>query len=218
MIDAHYDDAASYQPRWDASVELELERQIGLNWCWAAVAKGIVEHYGGPKRKQCQYATKFLRQAKSCCRAGKPPLRCDAPFAVDTVLGHYEMYAAPPYRRAVDLETLRQELERDRPVVALIRFPASVHAVVITAVSVAGRRLALCDPWLDPERTEMDADAFERAYDLTGRWFYTIRTRPRAPALRRPTISLLRDALGPETECEPGLAAPLAAPAGADSS
>jgi hypothetical protein len=200
VIDAHF--AAPYERRWDASVELELERQIGLNWCWAAVAKGIVEHYGGPKRKQCQYATKFLQQRKTCCGTGRPPSRCDAPFDVDTVLAHHGMYAAPPFRCPVGLVALRKELERDRPVIALVRFPTSVHALVITAVDVAGRRIAFSDPWLDPRRTEMDADAFARAYETTGRWFYTILTRPHASAEPRSTISLLRDRI-PRSESSP---------------
>ena len=191
MIDAQRDDAV-YEPRWDASVELELERQIGLNWCWVAVAKGIVEHYGGPKRKQCRYATKFLQQRTTCCRGNERTPRCDAAFDVDTVLAHYGVYAAPPLARAVPLAALRHELERDRPVVALVRFPKTVHALAITAVDVANRRIGFCDPWLDPKRAEMDADTFERAYDGNGRWFYTIRTRPRSGAART-TISLLRD-------------------------
>lgn len=194
MIGAHLDDdAAPYEWRWDASVELELERQIGLNWCWAAVAKGIVDHYGGPIRKQCQYATKFLRQRKSCCRGKVLDLRCDAAHDVDSVLQAYGVYAAPPFHRPVLLETLRRELERDRPVVALMLFPAVVHAVAITAVDVANRRIGFCDPWLHPRRDHMHADAFTRAYNKTGRWFYTILTRPRAGTPQRATISLLRD-------------------------
>ena len=42
---------------WDAALDLELERQIGLRWCWAATAKGIVDYYGGPVLPQCRYAT-----------------------------------------------------------------------------------------------------------------------------------------------------------------
>jgi hypothetical protein len=192
-MDVHHDDVAPYEPRWDASVELELERQIGLNWCWAAVAKGIVDHYGGPKRKQCQYATKFLQQRTSCCRRKVLELRCDAAHDVDSVLQKYGVYAAPPFHRPVTLDTLRRELERDRPVVALMLFPSTVHAVAITAVDVANRRIGFCDPWLHPKRAEMRADAFTRAYNTTGRWFYTILTRPRAGAPQRATVSLLRD-------------------------
>jgi len=193
MIDLHRDDGELRARRWDASVDLELERQIGLNWCWAAVAKGIVDHYGGPKQKQCQYATKFLQQRRSCCRGRVVELRCDAAHDVDSVLMDYGVYASPPFHRPVSLDALRRELERDRPVVALIGFPTTVHAVAITAVDVANRRIGICDPWFSPKRKELCADEFERAYDERGRWFYTILTRPRPGAPRRAKVSLLRD-------------------------
>ena len=61
MIGSRGDFAERYELHWDASIDFALERQIGRHWCWAAVAKGIVEHYGGPRRHQCQYATQFLR-------------------------------------------------------------------------------------------------------------------------------------------------------------
>jgi hypothetical protein len=194
VIDAHREEPALIEPRWDASVELALERQIGLNWCWAAVAKGIVDHYGGPIRKQCQYATTFLRQHPTCCRGNERTPRCDAPCDIDTVLAHYGLYAAP-YHRPVLLETLRRELEKDRPVVALIEFPSSVHAVAITAVDVANRRIGVRDPWTDPQLAHMDAGAFERAYGKNGRWFYTILTRPREEAPLHTKVSFLRDRL-----------------------
>lgn len=195
MIGTHRDgdDDARYEPRWDASVELALERQIGLNWCWAAVAKGIVDHYGGPKQKQCQYATKFLQQHRSCCRGKVVELRCDAAHDVDSVLIDYGVYASPPFHRPVSLETLRRELERDRPVVALIEFASTAHAVVITAVDVANRFVGVCDPWWNPDRKTLRADELSRGYETNGRWFYTILTRPRPGAPHRAKISLLRD-------------------------
>jgi Papain-like cysteine protease AvrRpt2 len=185
------DDAPAWEPRWDASIDLELERQNGRNWCWAAVAKGIVEHYGGPKRKQCQYATHFLQQKRTCCRAGPPRPLCDQPHDVDSVLMHYGMYAAPPFRRPVSLQTLYRELERDRPVVALMKYPTSVHAVVITAVDVANGLLR----WSDSDALQrvrvMDVDSFKQGRFVHAGWFYTILTRP-GSALR-PKVSLLRD-------------------------
>lgn len=193
MIDPHRDEVARDRRRWDAAVDLELERQIGLNWCWAAVAKGIVDHYGGPSQQQCEYATTFLRQSTTCCGGDELEPRCDAAFDLDTVLAHHGVYASPPRRRPPPLELLRGELERDRPVVALVRFPSSVHAVAITAVDVARRRIGVCDPWLEPKRTAIDAAEFECAYDGSGRWCYTILTRPRDEAHARDAVSLLRD-------------------------
>ncbi len=190
MISAFRDAAETRERRWDASIDLELERQNGRNWCWAAVAKGIVEHYGGPKRKQCQYATTFLRRKKTCCRSGPLRLPCDQPHDVDSVLMHYGMYAAPPFHRPVGLQTLYRELERDRPVVALMRYPTTVHAVLITAVDVANGFLRSSDP--DPSNgvREVEIESFVKGYD-GARWFYTILTRP-VSALRS-KVSLLHD-------------------------
>jgi Papain-like cysteine protease AvrRpt2 len=203
VTDVRLDDPAVCERRWDASVELVLERQIGLNWCWAAVAKGIVEHHGGPTREQCRYATHYLRQRESCCGRTVPELRCDAAHDVDSVLQDCGVYAPPPFHRPVTLATLCRELEHDRPVVALMRFPATVHAVAITAVDVANRHIGFCDPWLDPRRADMHADAFTRAYNKTGRWFYTILTRPPAAVAPRPTVSLLRDRFLPDPRRAP---------------
>jgi Papain-like cysteine protease AvrRpt2 len=192
VIGAHESDAGIPEPRWDASVELELERQIGLNWCWAAVAKGIVDHYGGPTKKQCQYAMKFLGQKKGCCRVGRPRSTCDLPFAVDTVLAHYGVYAMPLHR-PVALDTLRRELERDRPVVALIQYPDSRHALAITAVDVTNQVVGISDPAQNPRRRPITADVLRSSYYDEGRWCYTIFTRPQADARRRSIVSFLHD-------------------------
>ncbi len=193
MIGARRDAPEDAAILWDVAIDVALERQIGLNWCWAAIAKGIVEHYGGPRRKQCRYATTFLRQRRTCCGRAIPPPRCDAAHDLDTVLARYDVFAPPPVYRPVRLETLRRELDRDRPVVALFRFPSAVHAVAIRAVSVAGRRIGFADPWYGPQPAAMDAQAFAQAYERRGTWFYTILTRPRGRARTAPRVSLLRD-------------------------
>jgi Papain-like cysteine protease AvrRpt2 len=190
VIGAFRDAAEAWERRWDASIDLELERQNGRNWCWAAVAKGIVEHYGGPRRKQCQYATQFLRQKKTCCRSGPPRPSCDQPSDVDSVLMHYGMYAAPPFRRPVGLQTLYRELERDRPVVALLQYATSAHAVVITAVNMTSRFLRYADPRRPPAERMSHIDSFKQGYEGV-RWFYTILTRP--ASVPRSKVSLLRD-------------------------
>jgi hypothetical protein len=197
------DDVPAPEPQWDASIDLELEVQNGQYLCWAAVAKGIVEHYGGPKRKQCQYATQFLRQKRTCCRDGKPAPRCDRPMDVDSVLMHYGMYAAPPFHRPIGLQTLHRELERDRPVVALLQYPTSAHAVVITAVNVKSGFLRCSDPRPVGDGIRVfDIDSLKRGDDRIGRWFYTILTCP--SAVLRSKVSLLRDRMPqPEEEFVP---------------
>lgn len=193
MIGSRGDFAERYELHWDASIDFALERQIGLNWCWAAVAKGIVDHYGGPKRHQCQYATQFLRQEKTCCRKRVPEKRCDVEHDVDSVLAHFGNFAPPPFRRPIGLATIRRELERDRPVVALVQFPTRNHAVVITAVDVAHGVLRVCDPAASPMCDEMHIAEFTNAYMKTGTWFYTVLTRPAPCSARKATVSYLRD-------------------------
>ena len=164
---------------WDAAIDLQLERQIGLNWCWAATAKGVVDYYGGPQLAQCRYATHFLGETESCCDGDERTERCDVAHDVDSVLRHFGVYAPPPFRRGVSLETLRRELDRDRPVVALMRFgDGTVHSLVVTAVDVANERIGFSDPWYGPTRDELSAHAFATNYELGGRWMYTILTRP----------------------------------------
>ncbi len=192
MFYLHERFAEAYERRWDASIDFALERQIGHKLCWAAVAKGIVEHYGGPRRRQCQYATTFLGQRKTCCRKPLPELRCDREHDVDSVLAHYGNYALP-YRRPVRLETVRRELARDRPVVALVRFHTWNHAVILTAVDVAHGRIGVCDPKTGSRRWELTVDEFTHAYAGKGRWFYTILTRPGPDARPRATVSLLHE-------------------------
>ena len=164
---------------WDAAVDLVLERQIGLKWCWAATAKGIVDYYGGPQLPQCRYATHFLNQAESCCEGNEQSARCDVEHDVDSVLHHFDVYAPPPFRRPIHLATLRRELDRDRPVVALMQFPeGTVHALAITAVDVAEERLGYSDPWFGPQIESRDAHDFTSEYEGSARWIYTILTRP----------------------------------------
>jgi hypothetical protein len=181
---------------WDAAVDLVLERQIGLNWCWAATAKGVVDYYGGPKLPQCRYATHFLNQAESCCDGNEQSPRCDVAYDVDSVLRHFGLFAPPPFRRSVQLVTLRRELERDRPVVALMQFhDGTVHALAITAVDVAEQRIGYADPWYGPDsRTAHD---FTNDYEGGGRWIYTILTRP-PRSQPDAAISFLHDQFGDE--------------------
>lgn len=178
---------------WDAALDLVLERQIGLKWCWAATAKGIVDYYGGPELSQCRYATHFLHQTETCCDGNERSERCDAAHDVDSVLRFFDVYAPPPLRRSIQLHTLRRELDRDRPVVALMRFrDGTVHALAITAVDVAGERIGFSDPWYGPQTDTLGAHEFANDYEAGGRWIYTILTRP-PRSDPDPTISLLRD-------------------------
>jgi hypothetical protein len=164
---------------WDAALDLVLERQIGLKWCWAATAKGIVDYYGGPQLPQCRYATHFLHQTESCCDGNERSPRCDVPHEVDGVLRHFGVYAPPPFRRPIQLTTLRRELDRDRPVVALMRFPdRTVHALAITSVDLAERRIGYSDPWYGPHTKSLGAHDFTGNYESGGRWIYTILTHP----------------------------------------
>jgi hypothetical protein len=184
--------AEAYERRWDASIDFALERQIGRNLCWAAVAKGIVDHYGGPRLRQCQYATTFLGQRKTCCRKSVPELCCDREHDVDSVLARYGNYALP-FHRPIRLETIRRELERDRPVVALVRFPTSNHAVVVTAVDVPHGRVGVCDPSTGSWRRTVTVDELTHAYRGQATWVYTIITRPRWDARARATVSPLHE-------------------------
>jgi hypothetical protein len=180
---------------WDAALDLVLERQIGLNWCWAATAKGIVDYYGGPKLPQCRYATRFLDQTESCCDGKERSARCDAAHEVDGVLHHFGVYAPPPFRRPVQLATLRRELDRDRPVVALMRFPdGTVHAFAITAVDVAKELIGYSDSWYGPRIKALGAHGFTNSYETGGRWIYTILTRP--PRSQAAAVSFLYDRFG----------------------
>ncbi len=181
---------------WDAALDLVLERQIGLNWCWAATAKGIVDYYGGPKLAQCRYATQFLDQTESCCDGEERSSRCDVAHEVDGVLSHFGVYAPPPFRRPVHLQTLRRELERDRPIVALMRFPGgTVHALAITAVDVAEQRIGYSDPLYGPQTDWRTAHDFANDYEAGGRWIYTILTRP-SRSQPDAEISFLHDRFG----------------------
>jgi hypothetical protein len=147
---------------------------------------------------QCRYATHFLNQAESCCDGHEQSPRCDVAYDVDSVLRHFGLYAPPPFRRSVHLLTLRRELERDRPVVALIRFrDGTVHALAITAVDVEEQLIGYSDPWYGPQPSSRFAHDFTNDYEGGGRWIYTILTRP-PRSEPDAAISFLRDRFGEE--------------------
>jgi len=185
-----HDVAVAGDAEWDVALDVHVERQNGLRWCWAAVAKGIVEYYGGPRRRQCEYATQFLRQTRSCCGEERSA-RCDVEYPVDLVLRHYRMDAPPALAGPVALRTIRRELERDRPVVALMRYPLSFHAIVISGVNVERARLRYSDPGDGPNPGSLDAQTFTAAYGAGGEWAYTLFTRARRDEM--PAVSLLYD-------------------------
>jgi hypothetical protein len=87
-----------------------------------------------------------------------------------------------------DLAQLAREVERGRPVIALIEDrPGRYHYVVV--VSVAGGAVVLHDPARAPSR-RLDADAFDAAWSKAGRWMLILLPPPGgvpkpAPAERR---------------------------------
>ena len=193
-MDPHVDVAAADDAEWDVALDVHVERQNGLRWCWAAVAKGIVEYYGGPRRRQCEYATEFLRQTRSCCGDEGSP-RCDVEYPVDAVLRRHGMDAPPAFARPVSLQTLRRELERDRPVVALISYPHTFHAVVISGVSVRDARIRFNDPDDHRRCASLSAHTFATAYAEGAAWAYTLFTRPGRFRTGKRNVSFLHEPL-----------------------
>jgi hypothetical protein len=149
------------------SLEATVDRQVGGNLCWAAVASAVSRFYAGPGG----WTQERVAEAAFGGVHSRLWYAADALELCGVLADRLE--------RPLSLAELAREIEGGRPVAARIRWDfGGGHVVLLTGCSAEGQ-VWVQDPEHGPSACAM-ADLTGGGYRGFGRWTHTYRTRPPA--------------------------------------
>lgn len=105
------------------SVSLTIQRQEKSEWCWAATSVSVDLFFRPDStHTQCDMASLVLDLP--CCDDGKPAQSdaCNAPHALNPVLGRLHLLAADPILTPLTFDRVQKEIDAGRPVCVLIKW------------------------------------------------------------------------------------------------
>ena len=143
------------------------------SWCWAACLQMILRHYGNAAVQQCDLASTLC--GETCC-AVPAPATCNTGAASSEQVVVLEAFGrgGTPVSGAALFDTVRAEIDADRPLTAGLEIRTTRHRVVVRGWD------DLNDEWVDicdPDNNGKTGQA--RYLDLTsafgtGRWYSTM--------------------------------------------
>lgn len=150
-----------------------MQRQAQSNWCWAATAVSVDQHYppsGG--WTQCSLANSQLTR-NDCCPPGSSGA-CNKASRLEDALGNVGHFSRPVHG-IVSADDLRQQLGADHPVGVRIgwRGGNNGHFVVVSAC-LADDTVRIEDPHHGTRH--MPYSKLETAYPGNGAWTNTYYT------------------------------------------
>jgi hypothetical protein len=138
-----------------AVLPINRVQQDETNWCWAACCLMVFNAAGQTADKQCDLATKLF--GGQCCNS-PDSCTCDQGAWPNDAYAAYQ-YNSQKVQGTVPIETIKQEIDADRPVRGL------------SALEWAGRRPTWC--WSPAITTTGALDVLDPANDgKTGQWTY----------------------------------------------
>ena len=129
--------------RLDELAPLTQERN---SWCWAACLQMILRYYGDAAVQQCELA-RFLFD-RPCCDAPMPGACNQGAAATEQVDVLIEYgHVGTPVSGAALFDTVRAEIDADRPLTAGIERLTTRHRLVIRGWDILnGEWVDVCDP------------------------------------------------------------------------
>jgi hypothetical protein len=157
-------------PGWTLLTTCVMEEQLTMNWCWAAVAQAVEDHYG-PRLSQCQVAGDFYD--RDCCHGDNG---CNRLEALMVVLDDRKRLAG--VNAQIGFKEVVAQIDAKRPICCFINRPPLNHFVVINGYHKARKAVAIIDPdpALDHDPQELDFTAFKVGYG-NGTWDNTYFTK-----------------------------------------
>ena len=160
-------------------LQLEVQEQQQLLWCWAACSSTTSLFYDAVSSwSQCQVANAELKQS-SCCDEGSSDA-CNTVWCLDDALARTGNLANW-CRRTVSWDEVKNEIDRGRPVCARVAWSGrGAHFVMIVGYenSSSDNLLAIEDPSPDAPRSSfVPFDVFAHNYRSTGTWTHTYMTQ-----------------------------------------
>lgn len=154
----------------DKVLNVGFQRQETSVWCWAAVGSMVSEWYaqqsGSAALSQCGVAAVTL-SLPSCCSPSSVNPNCLRLWGLDQALsksGHFAGSGGSP-----NLATVVSEINANRPIAAMIRYPGIIHFVLVTGYSDGQQLLVVCDP-AGSQAFSTPISAFFSKYNNAGSW------------------------------------------------
>lgn len=153
--------AVSHVAGMARSLNLAMEEQEKINWCWAAVSVSVWKFKGLPDPlTQCEYVGR--RFNRNCC---DNPEACNQLSVIDPVI-------FTRTRGAFPFETVKQLIDIGKLITVFIKWGAEegTHFVCIDGYNIAGPvpRVSVKDPFYGPSLIPYDKLA--SAYQDVGVW------------------------------------------------
>lgn len=160
------------------SLPFVMQRQLQDQWCWAAVAASVSDHYTTPSSwTQCRLADAELGQA-TCCDIGASGV-CNQPWYLDRVLTRTNSLVSWA-SGTIAFDDVVSEIESGRLVGVRIGWAGGGgHFVVLAGYQrdPGGDTIAVFDPWPGTGDTlAHDWGTFASQYQGSGSWTHTYHT------------------------------------------
>jgi hypothetical protein len=133
-----------------ATLSLRMQHQKHSDWCWAAVASSISEHFSRTSPWcQCKLAREMTKRKKHCC--GHPFTKnlaeeCNQPWYLDRALKIVKRLDGKAKEGRLSYSQIKKQINEGRPVCVRIQWgrEGAGHFVVISGCQKSSRG----DRWL----------------------------------------------------------------------
>lgn len=142
-------------------LNVPMQEQRGINWCWAAVAVSLQNHLNTGNKTQCELAAEQINHNDHDCCAVEPISEtCDLQSSLELALERVGVKVVPE-SRALDAVEATDLIKSNRPFALLIEFPPPFvnHFVQFDGYVEGGGVNPDCiinDPWRHEVRQPFD--------------------------------------------------------------
>lgn len=157
------------------NIGVARQRQIGDNWCWAAVSVSI-RNFQRPASPLAQCELAKIQLTHTDCCTEPLPKDCDKKSRLEVALQNAGV-AADNRKGSLSFNDLKQRLLANKPVCCAIRWASGgFHFVQIDGFVEGGPRgnEVIVNDSLNPGG-RMTYDALLRKYNASGTWVWTYR-------------------------------------------
>jgi Papain-like cysteine protease AvrRpt2 len=168
-------DAGGEAASW-VKLDARIPRQEQTQWCWCATALGVHQFYEpAVAMSQCEAANAILERLDACTEPASDEV--NRSFFLDRSLDRFGNFSPPKVASALALADVRALIDGGAPLGARIGWPDRTgHFMVIEGyLPGADPQVAIHDPIFG--ESDMAYDQYATAYQGTGKWTHSYRTR-----------------------------------------
>jgi hypothetical protein len=160
------------------TIAFDVERQLQLLWCWAAVATSVANYYAGASvASQCDVANGVLHK-QGCCPPGADP-GCNVDGALNEALDKVGHMNPAGWENVLGFNDLLNELISSRPPCLRVQWTSNHagHFVGVCAMDAGAQELVITDPLGETNHVTWHG-LLHGGYRSDGTYTHTYRTVP----------------------------------------